>query len=253
MPDLNDLRLRNDVVRVEGDPTQIPEQPPARRRMPQPRKYLWQLPQNLSSAWQKRDVTMKEGPDAGKVVERLALNFNQDHPLTIVEDPLGQGEFVGETPMTTISDVERKRQKDKLGKAPVVSDLFFFMRDGLELPILPEEDNTSKGQRINQRAGDLFWAEVELQANCPSGKDIYQDGKKMEGVKGCGARYYQKAIPREPGSPRYVDRFTCGGEVDNPDGTKRACGAGLFVNVQLLRFKPWLAQEEEEVGVASLG
>jgi hypothetical protein len=195
---MNDLGLRDDATDI-GDPEKVPDQIQAPSPTPQPGRYEFRLPDNLSSAWARMDAVINDKP-----VERVQIVFDNEHPLIIAWD--ATGELVGQRMDNRISNLERKRGKD----GPAISDLFYLLREGLGASLNPKMKNSEWIGLMNHYAGRFFGGDVELQASCNPTKAIRgADNQPIEGTKGCGARYYNADIPRIGGL--YQTKFTCGG------------------------------------------
>jgi len=231
MAKMNDLGLRDDATDI-GDPDQVPEQmqPPA--PTPQPGRYEFRLPENLAEAWARVDALIGDRP-----VERVQIQFDSEHPLVISWDPRSS-DLVGQRMDNRISNVERKRGKD----GPLVSDMFYLLRDGLGAQLRPTMKNSEWIAALNQYAGRFFGGDVELQASCnPKAPIRGTDNQPVEGTHGCGQRYYNADIPRIDGI--YQVRFTCGGQIEERDFqaggvlVKRQCGSILRAFPQIARFR----------------
>ena len=236
MADLNNLQLRDDVVEMTGDPSAIPDQPQGFSRMPQPRSYTIRLPENLISAWERFDYNH---PLSGQPLEGVFLKFDGEHALVISGDDF-KGENVGESLRTNISGylykVNEKGQRRKDGHI-LVSDLMYLVRAlGGSYP--QSAKNSDKITYINGLAsGKEVKADWEWSSFCNPKKDVYDEsGKRSEGNKGCGQRYFQSQMTKKDGV--YSERFTCTGEITQADGTKVPCGASLRAFGNLTRFKP---------------
>lgn len=212
MPDIKNLGLRDDVVTV-GDPSQIPAARPRRPDTPQPGLYTFQLPDNVSTAWERFEVQVGED-----FQERVAVVFDDEHPLSI---------FIGEDPTPYFTRISNHGYR-KVGEA-IVPDLWFLLRDGLRHPVKAAMKNSEWMEALNSHAGELFRADHGLQASCNPKSDIYdaKTGKSVPGKKGCGARYYTSDFRLPEGT--YTTRLTCGGR----NGT---CGNALRAFGQLERF-----------------
>jgi len=230
MADINALGLRDDATDV-GDPSKVPEQFQAPAPTPQPGRYEFRLPDNLSQAWNRMDAVIDQKP-----VERVQIEFDSEHALIISWD--ASGELVGQRMDCRISNLERKRGKD----GPSVSDLFYLLREGLGASLNPKMKNSEWIGLMNHYAGRFFGGDVELQASCNPNKPIRgADNQPILDTKGCGQRYYNADVPRVSGI--YQIRFTCGGTVEERDFkqggllVKRQCGAVLRAFPQIARFR----------------
>lgn len=232
MADLNNLGLRDDAT-MYGDPEQIPEQASGFSKLPPPRRYTFRTPDNLPSAWERFDYG--DPPKEG-----ITLRFDADHPLTISADPAG--EHVGDSVRTSISDlvylVNEKGRRVKKGESGIaVSDLLYYAK-ALGVALDKNAKNSTKVQALNATAGKEFSADWEWSAFCNPKRDIYgEDGKVIEGVKGCGKRHYSDSFKGKDG---YNDRLICDGQVESSTqpGTKESCNASIRAFGNLTRFGP---------------
>lgn len=221
MASINEIALRDTVDEIDGKA--VPEQFGGIMPTPQPGPYAFLVPKEVVNAWESFDEV------AGtKVLQRLQLVFDRDHPLYIAEAyfPAGK-EFVGKRLDTRISTRPRKQS------GTIISDMFFFLRDGFGFEISGNITNAIWAAMANQTAGLLFKAYIELTARCRTDADIYgPDNKQIEGKKGCGARYYQNDIPKVDGLSQ--TRFVCKGVQVN--GEAKPCGGMLRAFPQLSQF-----------------
>lgn len=211
---LNDLGLSNtslagasfdDIPENLGQPFLDP---------PQPGKYRFRLPADMSRIWAKVDTS-----DYG---ERINAVFDQDAPLTIVQSP--NGEHDGEEFRWRCSNVPRERTKEKI----LVSDMDLVLRAFGETK--RPGNNKAYAQTLMKYAGKEFGAFEEFSYRCDDKRDAYFDDgaggqQKVEGRMGCGARYYQRDVPKVDGLQPV--RITC----SNPE-----CGASIRAFPNLTGF-----------------
>lgn len=195
---------------------------------PQPGKYRFRLPAAgvMKTIWAKVQ-SEKHG-------ERINAIFADDSALIIVQSP--NGEHDGEEFRWRCSNVPRERTKEKI----LVSDMDLLLR-ALGVTQRPKT-NAAYAQALIKCAGREFGADNEFSYNCNPTKEIYVDDgaggqQKIDGQMGCGARYYQRDVPKvlsdpnDPASPKvYPLRITCSGA----DG---ACGASVRAFPNLTAFK----------------
>ncbi len=224
MADLNTLGLKNENL-AGASFDDIPENiGQSFADPPQPGKYRFRLPATMAAIW--------EAVESEKHGQRITAIFRGDAALTIVQSP--KGEHDGEEFDYRVSNVPRERTKEKI----LVSDMDLILRALGET----KKPTTNKGyaQALMKYAGKEFSAEVEFSWRCRDDKDAYFDDgaggtQKVEGRAGCGARYYQRDVPKvhanpeDPASPLVVPvRITC----SNPD-----CGASVRAFPNLGGFK----------------
>src|ERR1019366_4168052 len=210
---LNDLGLGSDKLQ-DANFDDIPESLGQEfKDPPQPGKYRFMLPKDMSAIWAKVDST-EHG-------ERINALFEDDAELAIAQVPEGSATTVGETFRTRISNIPRARTKEKI----LVSDMALLLR-ALGETATPKT-NKAFAQALMKYAGKTFGATIEYSYHCNPKKDVYMADEaggqqKVEGKLGCNARYYQKDVAKVGGlQPMKV---TCG----NPE-----CGASIrgFANL----------------------
>ena len=207
---LQDLGLSNEALPSQAF-DDLPEfgtyAPP-----PQPGPYRFQLPGSLSNVWETFD---------GKKGQRIRVIFDKDAPLLITASPGGRANH--DTFNTRISNDERKRGKD----GPEASDMDYLLK-AFGVKTRPAS-NAAYAQALLGFAGKEFGADVSYSWGCSAAKDIYvknAEGKseKVEGHKGCGAKYYQKDVPKAADGT-YAQEIGC------------SCGAVIrcFANLENFR------------------
>lgn len=164
---------------------------------PQPGPYRFRLPQDLS-----HQFDLIDSPKG----QRVKVVFDQDHPLLIVQ-ALDKNDL--NTPFQTrLSNVERKRGKD----GPEVSDLDYL--DKALGHQTRAKSNKEAAQRVVAAAGKEFAADITYSWGCSEDRDIYvKDAAgatvKVEGQKGCGARYYQGKHIQKGADGKYPYEIQC--------------------------------------------
>lgn len=208
---LNDLKLGSE--KLEGaDFDEIPEN--LGRSFPdppQPGKYRFKFPASLAAIWATVTTT-----DYGTRVNAI---FNGDTALQIVQSP-GSGKN-GEDFETRLSNVPRPRGKEKI----LVSDMDLLLR--AKGVTKRPKTNKEYAEALMKQAGQDFGAAIEWSWRCNPDREIYVDDgngatAKVEGKMGCGARYYQRDVPKVDGV--FPVRITC----SNPE-----CNANIraFANL----------------------
>lgn len=173
---------------------------------PQPGAYRWRLPSSgvLARAWETVDT------DKG---QRLKLLLDKDAPLTIVQSP--GGKINGDTFQTRLTTQERKRGKD----GPEASDIDYLLKAFGEKSRPPSQKAIA--DKVISFGDKEFGSDLEYSYRCDPNRDIYakgEDGKavKVDGTKGCGAKYYQKDVADmrgENGEYPHEILCTCGALV----------------------------------------
>ena len=182
---------------------------------PQPGPYRFQLPANLGKIWEP--VETKKG-------QRVRAIFDKDAPLLIVASPGGRA--TNDSFQTRLTNVERKRGKEGVE----ASDLDYLLKV-LGERIRPAT-NKAYGDALITYAGKEFGADITYSWSCNPEREIYApdaEGKlqKVDGVKGCGKKYYLRDVQKtEEGV--YPHEITCSGE---------GCGAVIrcFANLENFR------------------
>lgn len=200
---LQDLGLKDEALPHSGQSlADLPEfgtwAPP-----PQPGPYRFQLPRDLSAIYDVFDVK-----DRG---QRIRVQFDREHPLLITQS-LG-GKSNGQPFETRISNLERNRGKK--GSGVVASDFDYLLR-GLGERQTPQ-GNRGYIQALQQHAGQEFGADLTYSWMCSEERDIrtrdeHGATQVVEGTKGCGAKYYQQDVDKQPdGSVPYeISCAKCG-------------------------------------------
>lgn len=236
MPKLNELQLGNEKI-GDVDFADMPAQRGGFTPLVQPGTYRFKFPVFDAGAPIFDTIDTR---DKGK---RLNLIFSEAFALTIIQSPGGTAN--GQSFDARISNVERNRART--GEPEVlVSDLDYLLRDALGVKTRPKTNAEYAKAMIANASGKEFTADVEFTWNCAENRDIFTDNgdgnlQKVEGTKGCGARYYQggrtgvQKVPadaNDPNSPLiYPERITCAGKDGVP------CGAVIRAFTQLRNFK----------------
>jgi hypothetical protein len=243
MAKLNDLGLTNEAL-GGLDFGSMPEQRGSYGPPLYPGTYRFKLPllKPDLDIWDHRDTD--KGP-------RLVVKFEGASALTIVGSPSNLRN--GESFEWNVSNQEfnraRQGEPDQLA-----SDLDFLLRDGFKIPKRPAT-NLAFAQALIALSGKEFTADNEWTWYCNSKRDIYQQNSEggsqvVEGVKGCGSKYYQarpggsstsgvQKSPQDPSKPVAVDnplvwpeRIVCSGKDGIP------CGAVVRAFPNLRNFRP---------------
>lgn len=196
---LNDLGLKDEALPAQSYddlPTFDFQEPP------QPGAYRFKIPGNVTTCYEVFDSPKGQ---------RIRAIFDKEHPLTITQakDP----KVIGEIFVTRLSSLERARGKDKSVEA---SDLDYLLRAKGERA----RPTTQRGyiEALNKYAGTDFGADVTYSWSCNSERDIYtKDGEKsvkVEGTKGCGKKYYQRDVQKNPDGTTPVEiQCDCGAVI----------------------------------------
>lgn len=234
MAKLTDLGLKNEKLDTGADSfADLPEQiGGAFPDPPQPGAFRFRMPsaEALANCFADKPIDTERG-------QRIAAQLRGDAALTIIQSPAGK--YNGETFETRISNAERKRGKGE----GMASDMDYLLAAcGAEKK---PKTNAEYGQALISLAGREFGGDVEWQWFCNEKKPIRveQDGefKTLDGSdggdvqNGCGARYYQKDVPKDAdpvtGERHFPIRIECGGKDGN------GCGASLRAYAQIARFR----------------
>ncbi len=178
--DLNDEQMP--AVNADDLPEFGGWQPP-----PQPGPFRFQLPPSMEKVWDKTDKGI------------LVAKFDKDNPLVIHWSPTGQ--HVGET-FTTRLSIERRARG-----AVTASDLDYLLKALLPRGAALPTSAKAFVETLNQYGGQIFAADVSYNWSCGVNRDRYipdpanpGETVKEEGVKGCGARYYQAEKTKKEGA-----------------------------------------------------
>lgn len=230
MANLQQLGLTNEQVGDQLDYASMPDQFGGFTPPPQPGPYRFKLPNDLSGIWEV--FQYDKGNPPGK---RISAQFDDSHPLTIVQSPGGAHD--GEPFTTKITNAERKRGKKDDPTAQHVSDMDYMNRDVWGLTSKPAGGNMGYATEFQKHGGTEFTADVEWSWVCNEKKPIYVDNgqgglQEVAGTMGCGSKYYLKDIekvpqdPTDPNSPKvYPLRITC------------QCGGNVRAFANLVRFR----------------
>ena len=217
----------------------IPEQRGANVPLIQPGDFLLELPKNIELAWAEPFNTNV----GDEQVERVAVQFDPEHPLVIVAAPVlvreADPSIIGQMVRVRVANNERNRARR--GDPPaLVSDMHYLLFEGLDFSGKPEE-NLDWILAMNQQAGKRFVAALTWSSYCSEKKTRYIDDgqggstEDPDKTKGCGSRYYQSQLARDE-SGFYLERFVCSGQIQIEGGTTE-CGAALRCFPNLERFR----------------
>jgi hypothetical protein len=219
---LQDLGLREDTLPTAGqDLGDLPEFG-SFQRPPQPGPFRFKLPADLSSIYDTIDVPDKTPP------QRISVVFDRDHPLLILQS-LGN-RYNGDPLEIRISNNERPRGKDK---AVTASDLDYLLK-ALGETVKPKS-NRDYIVTMQKQGGKEFGADLTYSWQCRTGKNVRvfrrdpQTGavagtEEKPDQQGCGLRFYQKDVAKEPGG-------------DVPYEIQCHCGAALRAFAGLENFR----------------
>lgn len=223
MAKLSELNLKKDVIKHDvAALTELPQQMGMRPPMLQPGSYIFQLP----ATNQLREAFDVDGDG------NLVYLFRDEQALTVVQAPPENEGNVGRPFGTRISTKARKRGKADDPNAKSVADADYLLA-GLGETAMPKTQ-VQYGEVLVKHGGARFGADVELNWSCNPNRNIrveVEGGQLVEadgtkGVaeqKGCGARYYQRDVDQVEG--KFPSRVNCN------------CGAALFANENLVRFR----------------
>ena len=230
MPRLQELGLTTEQVGEAIDYGTMPDQMGGFSEPPQPGVYRFRFPTRMDDLWETFDHV--NGKPPGK---RLRARFDDSHPLTIVQSPLGA--LDGEPFQTSITNAERRRGKKDDPTAPFISDMDYINRDVWGLQTKPTGGNVGYAQEFQKHGGTELTATVTWNWFCNPKKNIYVQNEQGASVEvpnqaGCGRSYYQKDVekvlsnPQDPGSAKvYPYRIAC------------ECGASIRAFANLEQFK----------------
>jgi hypothetical protein len=160
---------------------------------PQPGPYRFRLPQDLSKVFETYEKT-------GKTY--LRAKFDKDNPLVIVRAAT-HPEYLNQTFTTQLSNERRKRGDIE------ASDMDYLLKALMPKGAVLPTSNRAFGEALSQFPGAEFDSDISYSWACSETRDIYVakkddagnatgDTEKLEGTKGCGAKYYQKEKTKKP-------------------------------------------------------
>lgn len=230
MPKLNELGLTNEQVGEALDYNNMPDQLGGFTEPPQPGTYRFKFPTRMDDIWE-----VFEHPNGKPPGKRIRANFDDSHPLTIIQSP--SGVYDGDPFQTRITNAERRRGKADDPTAPYISDMDYINRDVWGLQSKPQGGNIGYAQEFMKHAGTEMTADVEWSWYCNDKRPIYVDNgqggfTEVPDRNGCGSRYYQSGVDKVPSNPEdpnstkvYPYRITC------------QCGASVRAFAQLVRYR----------------
>ena len=211
---LNDLNLVEEQV-GDVDFDNLPEGG-GFPKPPQPGTYRFTLPSEFSG---KMFQTVQD-PEGGA---RVKVVFEDDKQLKME----GNKSF-----RTQLSNVARARGKE----GTKVSDLALLLKKGLGEESAPTS-NVGYAQALARHAGESFIADIEWSAKCNPARDIYKEGKKQEGTKGCGTEFRMEAYTKKDGKVVYAIPQQNGQWLDEFECPNPACKAIVRAFANVSRFK----------------
>jgi hypothetical protein len=216
MPDLNELGLNDEAI--EGvDFEEMPQGLGSSIAPPQPGIYQFQLPtaEVMFKCFDKDNSDPEQG-------QRLMAIFRDAAALK----NLTLGGYYN-------TQISNKTRAINFKSGPVtVSDMAMLLKAVASLP--QGKNNAAYAQALVNAQGATFMAENRLSITCNSQRDIYKDGDKQDGIKGCGKKYSSSPYTRKGvtvlGVPKGTDglfllSFPC------------SCGADLRVWGNLQGFR----------------
>lgn len=203
---LQDLGLKEEALPTAGQSLADLPEFGTFREPPQPGAYRFQLPDDMSAIYDVYDSTKLSA-------QRIRAVFDKDHPLTIVQSPLGAAN--GEPFETRLSNEERNR--GKAGSGIMASDLDYLLR-ALGVKEKPAS-NKAYVQLLTQQLKKTFGADIRFSWRCSPDRNIrVKDAQgaiqEVEGRKGCGQSFYQEDLPNHgkgaDGKVQTQIQCTCG-------------------------------------------
>lgn len=193
---------------------------------PQPGKFRFKLPViAVAKPMWKPIATENYG-------KRFAILFEDSNELVIVQSPGGKDN--GTTFRTRLTNAPRERGKEKI----LVSDIDLLLR-AKGITKRPA-DNPAYAAAIVSLSEQEFGADIEYSYRCDDTKPIYVDDgqggqQKVEDKMGCGARYYQRDVPKVPINP--MDPASPLVQPLRIQCTNQECGALIRAYANLGGFK----------------
>lgn len=213
---LNDLNIVDETINDVTDFANLPEGGGAFPPPPQPGTYKFTLPDRFEGRQFETVQTESDGA-------RLKVHFEDDKQLKMHD---------GRQFRTQITNIARVRNKEGVKS----SDLALLLKNGLGETVAPKT-NVEYAKALAKHAGESFLADVELSGRCNTAKDIYKDGKRQEGIKGCGTEYRMDAYTKKDGTPVYGIPQNGGQWATEFPCANPKCGAQVRVFANLTRFR----------------
>lgn len=216
MPDINELGLTDEPIEGVDFDAQPQGSPPL---PPQPGIYQFQLPtaEVIYKCFDKDD----SDPEQGRRIVAQLRDAAALKNLTLNN--------------MYYANISNRTRTINFKSGPVkVSDMAMLLK---AVDSEPAASHNAAYAQAMVNAGDrTFMAENRLSGNCNEKRDIYKDGERQEGVKGCGmkfssAPYKRKGvvvhdIPKDPETGLYLINFDC-----------PKCGASVRVFGNLQGFR----------------
>lgn len=238
---IKDLKLGKDVINADQGWEGLPEQIGSRKPPLYPGPYRFQFP-NAAAVGECFDTFETEID--GKSAVRVVAVHRDGAELTVIQAPQKYADRVGEQWGTRISNAERKRGKGD--DAPKASDMDYVLQV-LGAPGRPQTNRQYLEAYLATVPEKEIGADVEWNWRCDAkrhvrvpedpqdannNKTMVLDGQEgREERKGCGAKFYQKDVPKvdkdgnEDPQGEYPRTIDCN------------CGAILFANENLQNFR----------------
>ena len=225
MAKLSELTLKADTI--PGDFDTLPEQLGVFTDPPQPGSYRFKMPSQgaLEECWGD-PFDNKEGQ------QRIAALHRDGAELTITQSP--NGRYNGDLFDTRVTNAERKRGKGEEKASDMDYILLACKHPGRKPQNNKEYALAYQGLGSKEFGGDIEWSwfcneNKPIRVADEQNGSIVCDG--LEGrpdAKGCGTRYYQKVVDRQPNEK---------GELEFPRIIQCTCGAQLRAYAQIARFR----------------
>jgi len=223
-PKLTFEEVAADPIDAAEVPTEnVPEQGGSFIPLLQPATYALRLPDEIAKCWGDPYLDKDQKP-------RLRIRFGNEQPLTVVG-----GAKDGDVLSTSWSTQPRPRGREKTP----IADMFYFVRTSLMDATVPRTLGDWKAI-VNAHAGQVFYAEVGVSANCNPkatrwvlSEDPENPGRDVviedpSGQKGCGeSEYTRDLLKLRDENGDVPERITC-----------KKCGASVRVFNQIDKFLP---------------
>lgn len=217
---LNDLNLKDEALPTAGQPLDDLPTFGGTAPPPAPGAYRFRLPTDLTQVWDTLSFAAANGQPAK---ERIQMVLDQNHPLQIVQSPGGKEN--GNPFQTRLNNNERARGRQ--GSLGMHSDLDYLIA-AFEPKRTKPKSNREYIEVVRAFGGREFGSDVRWSWGCSKERNIRVKDKEgniveVENKKGCGERYYQEDVEKQPSGeyPLTIQCTKCGaalrafGNLDN--------------------------------------
>lgn len=215
MPRLGDLQLKNEPLQQEQlQSLDELQESGSFTPMLQPGVYGFEIPANVDDAFMLIDSSGKEWKDDSTGEQGIAVNFDDAHPLKVVEAPARAANRVGEPFRARVGNNQRDW---KIGGTPTKVRDFLYLLKKLGEKVIPA-NNRGYADAILKYAGKTFKSPVGVSWNCSKTRkarfwQVTPDapqGTEIESQQpGCGKRMYPDKDVKTGPDGMYPEKVQC--------------------------------------------